>query len=721
MARLSTLPQIEYATLQRDLPIKDRIKLAISWLKENPTETPTTAARCFRIEKEDSVRKAWLRAKRDKKPKGGENRILTPDMHEAVIRYAADQATNGGKGATKQMLFNCIMHLRKEEGKSIPTWRWFQIWLSNTHELHVIKTKPIANHRVNIHTEKDLREWFELKYRPALEYTGIKSGTYIHNMDEKGARLAVPAGEEVVVPIGITEMYVGIPENRLSLTVIESISANGKAIPPVVILPGKCIMVSWFHTNMTGHEVITVSDSGYINEEICMVWLDHFIKHNNCSPNGPWHILLMDGATCHAAPRFVLTAKYYKIWIVEFPSHQTHLIQPLDVGCFRTWKHYQQCALMNAIRSFEAEYLIQSFFRDLPQIREKTFTKSTIKHSFRNSGMWPMSFKQVKRKLKEYGRKSKKDTGLEFLEYSGSDSDSEKEDELLPELQITEEYQLPLLLPSSPPPRLQAPTSYFECRNAIDDLQPKISAGLSSPSRKKNEVIMTATKSFLMRGSIHEMEINNANTAQLQVHKNKLSARKSIQKGGSRLACEALDKIKDKIRKEAENKLKKARTAITRTENKAKNQLKDRGIQARKDEKARLNYLKEQQPLGTYIPPEMLLPIRDPEKQPTEEEKEALRANPALYDYLAQMEKEWQDIQSEDPRVFIDIPIDPQLLIDERQFLVPKNPLDKVQFEVEEEEEEEEASDVESNVSGVPPSVASIDSIAENANFVRLV
>jgi hypothetical protein len=155
-------------------------------------------------------------------------------------------------------------------------------------------------------------------------------------MDEKGARLAVPVGEEVVVLIGITEMYVSIPENRLSLTVIESISANGKAIPLVVILPGKCIMVSWFHTNMTGYEVITVSDSGYTNEEICIVWLDYFIKHNNCSPNGPWYILLIDGATCYTAPRFVLMVKYYKIWIVEFPSHQTHLIQPLDIGCFRT-------------------------------------------------------------------------------------------------------------------------------------------------------------------------------------------------------------------------------------------------------------------------------------------------------------------------------------------------------------------------------------------------
>jgi hypothetical protein len=90
-------------------------------------------------------------------------------------------------------------------------------------------------------------------------------------MDKKGACLTVPAGEKVVVLIRITEIYISIPENYLSLTVIKSISANGKAIPPVVILPGKYIIVSWFHINMTGHEVITVSDSGYINKEIYMV------------------------------------------------------------------------------------------------------------------------------------------------------------------------------------------------------------------------------------------------------------------------------------------------------------------------------------------------------------------------------------------------------------------------------------------------------------------
>ena len=96
------------------------MKLALQWLRENPHERSTTAARIYHIQKTDSVRKAWLREKKKKKietPKtktkkkesGGQNRILRPDQHQAMIRYAVDQATNGGKGATKPMMYNCAM------------------------------------------------------------------------------------------------------------------------------------------------------------------------------------------------------------------------------------------------------------------------------------------------------------------------------------------------------------------------------------------------------------------------------------------------------------------------------------------------------------------------------------------------------------------------------------------------------------------------------------
>jgi hypothetical protein len=90
-------------------------------------------------------------------------------------------------------------------------------------------------------------------------------------MDKKGARVYMPTGEEVVVPIRIKEIYTGIPENRISLTIIESISVDSKAIPPVVIIPGVMIMVSWFHENMTSHKVIIVSPTRYTNEGIYIV------------------------------------------------------------------------------------------------------------------------------------------------------------------------------------------------------------------------------------------------------------------------------------------------------------------------------------------------------------------------------------------------------------------------------------------------------------------
>jgi hypothetical protein len=66
-------------------------------------------------------------------------------------------------------------------------------------------------------------------------------------------------------------MYVGIPKNRMFLTVIESISADRKAISSVVIISKKNIMVNWFIENITGHERITVFDSGYTNKGICII------------------------------------------------------------------------------------------------------------------------------------------------------------------------------------------------------------------------------------------------------------------------------------------------------------------------------------------------------------------------------------------------------------------------------------------------------------------
>jgi hypothetical protein len=65
-------------------------------------------------------------------------------------------------------------------------------------------------------------------------------------------------------------MYVKVPENRLFVTVVKSISADGKAIPPLVIVPDRNIIMSWFSEQITEAEVVLVSLSGYTNKGICM-------------------------------------------------------------------------------------------------------------------------------------------------------------------------------------------------------------------------------------------------------------------------------------------------------------------------------------------------------------------------------------------------------------------------------------------------------------------
>ena len=65
-----------------------------------------------------------------------------------------------------------------------------------------------------MHAEKDIRDWFEKEYKPALEFTEIKHRKYIYNIDEKGCRIACPSEEEVIVPIRIKEMHVEVSAFR---------------------------------------------------------------------------------------------------------------------------------------------------------------------------------------------------------------------------------------------------------------------------------------------------------------------------------------------------------------------------------------------------------------------------------------------------------------------------------------------------------------------------
>jgi len=212
---------------------------------------------------------------------------------------------------------------------------------------------------------------FFLEYQNTLAKYGIWCAKYIYNVDESGVRVGCRNGETVIVPTEVKELYTASPENRKSITIIETICADGRPpLPPVDICPVEKIIEDWVYDNLSGAEMIAISQTGYTNERIALRWLDHFIKHVAAGPEAYWRILLLDGHLTHHRDDFILKCHENHIVLFGFPSHLTHEPQPLDVGVFHPWKYYHNKAIHNALHSLDMEYTISFLFHNLSSIRE---------------------------------------------------------------------------------------------------------------------------------------------------------------------------------------------------------------------------------------------------------------------------------------------------------------------------------------------------------------
>jgi len=107
-------------------------------------------------------------------------------------------------------------------------------------------------------------------------------------MDESGARISYPTSEHVIVPMEVKELYTASPENRKSVTIIETIHVDGREpLLPFVIAPGKKIIDNWVSENPIGTEYIECTPTGYTNNDVAMKYLDYLIKYSRARPDKP--------------------------------------------------------------------------------------------------------------------------------------------------------------------------------------------------------------------------------------------------------------------------------------------------------------------------------------------------------------------------------------------------------------------------------------------------
>ena len=166
-------------------------------------------------------------------------------------------------------------------------------------------------------------------------------------------------------------------------------NAIGNSIPPLFIFPRVK-----FHDYMIKEGppgcVGFANPSGWMNSEIFIEWIKHFVKYSNCSQESPV-LLLLDSHESHISVKGLELAIQHGITMISFPPHCSHKLQPLDRTVFGPLKRFYNSACDNWMVSNPRPMTIYDIVSIVREPYTKAFSPSNIQTGFRVAGIEPFN------------------------------------------------------------------------------------------------------------------------------------------------------------------------------------------------------------------------------------------------------------------------------------------------------------------------------------------
>jgi DDE superfamily endonuclease/Tc5 transposase DNA-binding domain len=324
---------------------------------------------------------------------GGINKKLSKEQEEALIVWLERQHRFGFPAHYDliEQAANRLLRLgnSSEDDPPVVGTRWASNFVLRYPQFAAKKSRPLEVERFAAHDPVLLAEWFE-KYDAVVKEEGIAEGDR-YNMDETGFFAGMARKTLVIVPKGERAAYLKDPNNRDWITAVEAISADGYAPPPLIILKGSIHQAAWYETSspLPNDYAIGLSDSGYINSELAMKWLERFERATRKRTQGNSRLLILDGHESHVTVDFIAYCHDHDILPMCLPPHTTHLLQPLDLVIFRSMKHWQSRAVDLATRLFKDSFSKMDFLDTYPGVRSAALSPKNISSAWKAAGLVP--------------------------------------------------------------------------------------------------------------------------------------------------------------------------------------------------------------------------------------------------------------------------------------------------------------------------------------------
>ena len=203
---------------------------------------------------------------------------------------------------------------KKKAGKS--WWLGFK----SRHNLYVRSPEPTSLGRASAFNQFIVKGFFDnlAKVLNECKFTAQQ----IFSVNETGLTTVQNFGE-IVTARGVRNVgSVTSAERGEQVTAVYTICASGSILPPLLIFSRVHYRVHFVRGGP--HDCIgQCSKSGWINEELFLVYLEHLISRTRCSLDHK--ILLLDNHKSHITLRAIDKAKSSGIVMLTIPSKTSHL------------------------------------------------------------------------------------------------------------------------------------------------------------------------------------------------------------------------------------------------------------------------------------------------------------------------------------------------------------------------------------------------------------
>lgn len=167
-----------------------------------------------------------------------------------------------------------------------------------------------------------------------------------------------------------------------------------------VSIAGEYHLQNWYEgSNLPTTWVIATTENGWTTNETGLDWLKHFDRATTNRSTGPYRLLILDGHESHQSADFQVYCEENNIITLCMPPHSSHLLQPLDISCFRPLKRAYGREIERLIRRSITHVKKTDFFLAFYVAFQATITEKNIKGGFRGAGLAPFNPEYVISKL----------------------------------------------------------------------------------------------------------------------------------------------------------------------------------------------------------------------------------------------------------------------------------------------------------------------------------